>query len=504
MFADWPLLSLVIWTPIIGGLIVLFVGDRMPEASRRLSLSIAVLTFLLSLPLFVLFDRSTHEMQFVEWVPWISTFDIHYHLGVDGISMPLILLTTFTTMLVVLAAWEVIQYRVSQYMASFLILAGLMNGVFSAMDAVLFYVFFEAMLIPMFLVIGIWGGPNRIYATLKFFLYTFFGSVFLLIALIYLYTQAGSFAILDFHHTPLGMTAQTLIFLAMLLAFAVKIPMFPVHTWLPDAHVEAPTGGSVILAAIMLKIGGYGFLRFSLPITPDAAMALDWLMITLSLIAVVYVGLVALMQKDMKKLIAYSSIAHMGFVTLGFFLAFMIYNNTGNWQGAGLGISGGMVQMVSHGLISAAMFLSVGVLYDRMHSRQIADYGGVANTMPWFAAFFVLFAMANTGLPGTSGFVGEFMVILAAFRADFWIALLAATTLILAAAYTLWLIKRVVYGEVANDHVAQLQDLNRREFWILGVLAFAVLLLGVWPAPLLDVLDATVENLVRHIAVSKL
>ncbi|MGM0676551.1 NADH-quinone oxidoreductase subunit M [Ectothiorhodospira marina] len=504
MFADWPLLSLVIWTPIIGGLIVLFVGDRMPEASRRLSLSIAVLTFLLSLPLFVLFDRSTHEMQFVEWVPWISTFDIHYHLGVDGISMPLILLTTFTTMLVVLAAWEVIQYRVSQYMASFLILAGLMNGVFSAMDAVLFYVFFEAMLIPMFLVIGIWGGPNRIYATLKFFLYTFFGSVFLLIALIYLYTQAGSFAILDFHHTPLGMTAQTLIFLAMLLAFAVKIPMFPVHTWLPDAHVEAPTGGSVILAAIMLKIGGYGFLRFSLPITPDAAMALDWLMITLSLIAVVYVGLVALMQKDMKKLIAYSSIAHMGFVTLGFFLAFMIYNNTGNWQGAGLGISGGMVQMVSHGLISAAMFLSVGVLYDRMHSRQIADYGGVANTMPWFAAFFVLFAMANTGLPGTSGFVGEFMVILAAFRADFWIALLAATTLILAAAYTLWLVKRVVYGEVANDHVAQLQDLNRREFWILGVLAFAVLLLGVWPAPLLDVLDATVENLVRHIAVSKL
>ena len=504
MFADWPLLSLVIWTPIIGGLIVLFVGDRMPEASRRLSLSIAVLTFLLSLPLFALFDRSTHEMQFVEWVPWISTFDIHYHLGVDGISMPLILLTTFTTVLVVLAAWEVIQYRVSQYMASFLILAGLMNGVFSALDAVLFYVFFEAMLIPMFLVIGIWGGPNRIYATLKFFLYTFFGSVFLLIALIYLYTQAGSFAILDFHHTPLGMTAQTLIFLAMLLAFAVKIPMFPVHTWLPDAHVEAPTGGSVILAAIMLKIGGYGFLRFSLPITPDAAMALDWLMITLSLIAVVYVGLVALMQKDMKKLIAYSSIAHMGFVTLGFFIVFMIYNNTGDWQGAGLGISGGMVQMVSHGLISAAMFLSVGVLYDRMHSRQIADYGGVANTMPWFAAFFVLFAMANTGLPGTSGFVGEFMVILAAFRADFWIALLAATTLILAAAYTLWLVKRVIYGEVANDNVAQLQDLNRREFWILGVLAFAVLLLGVWPAPLLDVLDATVDNLVRHIAVSKL
>ncbi|MCG5511792.1 NADH-quinone oxidoreductase subunit M [Ectothiorhodospira shaposhnikovii] len=504
MFADWPLLSLVIWTPILGGLIVLTMGDRMPEASRRVGLAFAVLTFLVSIPLFTQFDRGTHEMQFVEMIPWISTFNIHYHLGVDGISMPLILLTTFITVLVVIAAWEVIQHRVSQYLAAFLIMEGLMNGVFSALDAVLFYVFFEAMLIPMFLVIGIWGGPNRIYATLKFFLYTFLGSVFLLIGLIYLYTQSGSFAILDFHHLPLGMTAQMLIFLGMLLAFGVKIPMFPVHTWLPDAHVEAPTGGSVILAAIMLKIGGYGFLRFSLPIAPDAAMALDWLMVTLSLIAVVYIGLVALMQQDMKKLIAYSSIAHMGFVTLGFFIVFMIYNNTGSWQGAALGISGGMVQMISHGLISAAMFLCVGVLYDRMHSRRIADYGGVANTMPWFAAFFVLFAMANTGLPGTSGFVGEFMVILAAFRADFWIALLAATTLILAAAYTLWLVKRVVYGEVANDNVAKLTDVNRREFWVLGVLAFAVLLLGVWPAPLLDVLDATVDNLVRHIAVSKL
>ena len=504
MFSDWPLLSLVVWTPIVGGLLVLFIGDRMPEIARRVALGAAVLTFLFSIPLFTGFERGTSAMQFQEFLPWISALNINYHLGVDGISMPLILLTTFTSVLVIIAAWEVIQHRVAQYMAAFLILEGLMNGVFAALDAILFYVFFEAMLIPMFLVIGIWGGPNRIYATLKFFLYTFFGSVFLLIALIYLFLQSGSFAILDFHTLPLGMTAQILIFLGMFLAFAVKIPMFPVHTWLPDAHVEAPTGGSVILAAIMLKIGGYGFLRFSLPIAPDAAQALDWMMITLSLIAVVYVGLVALMQKDMKKLIAYSSIAHMGFVTLGFFIAFMVFTNTGQWQGAALGISGGMVQMISHGLISAAMFLCVGVLYDRMHSREIADYGGVANTMPWFAAFFVLFAMANTGLPGTSGFVGEFMVIIASFHANFWIALLAATTLILAAAYTLWLVKRVIYGEVANDNVAKLQDLNRREFWLLGVLAFAVLLLGVYPAPLLEVLDASVDHLVQHIAQSKL
>ncbi|SIT66206.1 NADH dehydrogenase subunit M [Ectothiorhodosinus mongolicus] len=504
MFSDWPLLSLVVWTPIVGGLLVLFIGDRMPEIARRLALGAAVLTFLFSIPLFTGFERGTAAMQFQEFLPWISALNINYHLGVDGISMPLILLTTFTSVLVIIAAWEVIQHRVAQYMAAFLILEGLMNGVFAALDAILFYVFFEAMLIPMFLVIGIWGGPNRVYATLKFFLYTFFGSVFLLIALIYLFLQTGSFAILDFHTLPIGMTAQILIFLAMFMAFAVKIPMFPVHTWLPDAHVEAPTGGSVILAAIMLKIGGYGFLRFSLPIAPDAAQALDWMMITLSLIAVVYVGLVALMQKDMKKLIAYSSIAHMGFVTLGFFIAFMVFTNTGQWQGAALGISGGMVQMISHGLISAAMFLCVGVLYDRMHSREIADYGGVANTMPWFAAFFVLFAMANTGLPGTSGFVGEFMVIIASFHANFWIALLAATTLILAAAYTLWLVKRVIYGEVANDNVAKLQDLNRREFWLLGVLAFAVLLLGVYPAPLLEVLDASVDNLVQHIAQSKL
>ncbi|WP_018953529.1 NADH-quinone oxidoreductase subunit M [Thioalkalivibrio sulfidiphilus] len=504
MFADWPLLSLVIWTPIIGGILVLMAGDKMPDGARRLALFFSVLTFLISIPLFVHFDRGTHEMQFVELLPWISTFNVNYHLGVDGISMPLILLTTFTTVLVVIAAWEVIQKRVSQYMAAFLIMEGFMNGVFAALDSVLFYVFFEGMLIPMFLVIGLWGGPNRVYATLKFFLYTFLGSVFMLVALIYMYTRSGSFAILDFHQLQLGMTAQVLIFLAFLAAFAVKIPMWPVHTWLPDAHVEAPTGGSVVLAAIMLKIGGYGFLRFSLPITPDASMALDWLLITMSLIAVVYIGFVALVQQDMKKLIAYSSIAHMGFVTLGIFIVFMIYNNTGNWQGAALGIEGAMVQMISHGFISAAMFLCVGVLYDRLHSRQIADYGGVVNTMPWFAAFFVLFAMANTGLPGTSGFVGEFMVILASFKANFWIAFLAATTLILAAGYTLWLVKRVVFGEIANDNVAKLQDLNPREFLVLGILAFVVLLLGVWPAPLLEVMHATVDNLIQHIAVSKL
>ncbi|OOG23321.1 NADH-quinone oxidoreductase subunit M [Thioalkalivibrio denitrificans] len=504
MFADWPLLSLVIWTPIVGGCIVLMAGDRMPEGARRLALFFATLTFLISIPLFVHFDRGTHEMQFVELLPWIGAFNVNYHLGVDGISMPLILLTTFTTVLVVIAGWEVIQHRVSQYMAAFLIMEGFMNGVFAALDGVLFYVFFEGMLIPMFLVIGLWGGPNRVYATIKFFLYTFLGSVFMLVALIYMYTRSGSFAILDFHHLQLGMTAQILIFLAFLAAFAVKIPMWPVHTWLPDAHVEAPTGGSVILAAIMLKIGGYGFLRFSLPITPDASMALDWLLITLSLIAVVYIGFVALAQQDMKKLIAYSSIAHMGFVTLGIFIVFLIFSNTGDWQGAALGIQGAMVQMISHGFISAALFLCVGVLYDRMHSRQIADYGGVVNTMPWFAAFFVLFAMANTGLPGTSGFVGEFMVILASFRADFWIAFLAATTLILAAGYTLWLIKRVVFGDIANDNVAKLQDINRREFLVLGILAFVVLLLGVWPAPLLEVMHATVDNLIQHIAVSKL
>jgi NADH-quinone oxidoreductase subunit M len=503
MIADWPILTLTIWLPIIGGFMVLASGDREANATKWTALIIAVLTFMVSLPLWFAFDSSTSAMQFVERVPWIPAFDIEYYLAVDGISMPLIVLTTFITPLVVIAGWEVIKYRPSQYMAAFLIMEGVMVGVFSALDAMLFYVFWEAMLIPMFLIIGVWGGPNRVYATIKFFLYTFFGSVFMLVALIYMYFQSGSFDILGFHSLKLGLTEQILIFIAFLMAFAVKVPMWPVHTWLPDAHVEAPTGGSVILAAIMLKIGGYGFLRFSLPITPDASSSLDWLIIGMSLIAVVYIGFVALIQQDMKKLIAYSSIAHMGFVTLGFFIVFVIsQNNEGS--GAALGMQGGMVQMVSHGFISAAMFLCVGVLYDRMHSREIKSYGGVVHTMPVFAAFMVFFAMANAGLPGTSGFVGEFMVILASFRADFWYAFLAATTLIIGAAYTLWMVKRVLFGDVANEGVAALEDMNRREYIVLGTLAAAVLLLGLWPAPLVEVMDASVNNLLQHIAVSKL
>jgi len=504
MFADLPLLSLVIWTPILGGLIVLAVGDRDPWGARPIALIVSVLTFLLSIPLYTGFDTTTASMQFIEEASWIEAFNIQYYLGVDGISMPLILLTTFIMILVVLAGWKVITKRVSQYMAAFLIMEGLMNGVFAALDAILFYVFWEGMLIPMFLIIGIWGGPNRVYATIKFFLYTFLGSVFMLVALIYMYFQANSFEILAFHELKIGMEAQILIFIAFLLAFAVKVPMWPVHTWLPDAHVEAPTGGSVVLAAIMLKIGGYGFLRFSLPITPDASHALDWLIITMSLIAVVYIGFVALIQQDMKKLIAYSSIAHMGFVTLGFFISFSIFASTGSYSGAALGMEGGMVQMVSHGFISAAMFLCVGVMYDRMHSRQINDYGGVVNTMPIFAAFMVFFAMANAGLPGTSGFVGEFMVILASFKANFWIAFLAATTLILGAAYTLWMVKRVVFGAVGNDKVAELTDVNNREFFILATLAVAVLALGVWPDPLVEVMHVSIDNLLQHIAQSKL
>jgi len=501
---DLPLLSLLIWLPIFGGFATLLAGDKEPWGGRSIALLFSIATLLLSIPLYTGFDVSTADMQFVEMTPWIAAFNIHYHVGVDGIAMPLILLTTFTTVLVVLAGWEVIQRKVAQYMAAFLIMEGLMIGVFSALDAVLFYVFWEGMLIPMFLIIGIWGGPRRVYATLKFFIYTFFGSVFMLVALIYMYYQSGSFEILDFHTLKLSLNEQILIFIAFLLAFAVKVPMWPVHTWLPDAHVEAPTGGSVILAAIMLKIGGYGFLRFSLPITPDASHELDWLIIAMSLIAVVYIGFVAIVQEDMKKLIAYSSIAHMGFVTLGFFLTFMIVENTGSGQGSALGLEGGIVQMISHGFISAALFLCVGVLYDRMHSRQIADYGGVVNTMPVFAAFMVLFAMANSGLPGTSGFIGEFLVILASFKANFWFAFLAATTLILGAAYSLWLVKRVIFGEIANDNVAQLQDLNRREFLILASLAVAVLWLGLYPAPLFEVMHASVDNLLRHVAMSKL
>jgi len=504
MSADWPILSAVIWLPVLGGLLVAFSGDRAPNVSRWLALVVAVLTFLLSLLLYTGFEMNTAAMQFQENIPWIESFQVNYHLGVDGISMPLIILTTFITILVVIAGWQVIQYKPSQYMAAFLIMEGVMVGVFSALDAMLFYVFWEAMLIPMFLIIGIWGGPNRVYATIKFFLYTFLGSVFMLVALIYMYFQSGSMSILDFHTLKLGLTEQILIFLAFLAAFAVKVPMWPVHTWLPDAHVEAPTGGSVILAAIMLKIGGYGFLRFSLPITPDASKELDWLIIGMSLVAVVYIGFVALVQRDMKKLIAYSSIAHMGFVTLGFFIAFIILAKPEVDSGVILGMQGGMVQMVSHGFISAAMFLCVGVLYDRMHSREISDYGGVVNTMPWFAAFMVFFAMANAGLPGTSGFVGEFMVIVASFRADFWLAFLAATTLIVGAAYTLWMVKRVIFGDIANDNVAALQDINKREALVLTSLAIAVLVLGLWPEPLIQIMDASIANLVNHIAVPKL
>jgi len=504
MQADWPMLSVLVWLPIAAGLLLLTVGDRSPGFGRWLGLAASVATFLASVVLWRDFDRGVAAMQFVERVPWIGAFNAWYHLGVDGISMPLIVLTAFITPLVFIAGWTVIEKRPLQYFAAFLVLEGLMIGVFAALDALLFYVLWEAMLIPMFVIIGVWGGARRVYATIKFFLYTFLGSVLMLVALVYLYLKGGSYAIADLQAMPLSMREQTLIFLAFLVAFAVKVPMWPVHTWLPDAHVEAPTGGSVILAAIMLKMGGYGFLRFSLPIAPDASRELDWLIIGMSLIAVVYIGLVALVQQDMKKLIAYSSIAHMGFVTLGAFAAFQIVRVTGNTDGAAMGLDGAMVQMISHGLISAALFFCVGVLYDRMHSRQIGDYGGVVNTMPVFAAFMVLFAMANSGLPGTSGFVGEFLVVLSSFRASFWYAFLAATTLILGAAYTLWLVKRVVFGPIGNDHVAELTDLNGREFLVLGVLAASVLLLGLWPAPLLDVMRPTIEQLVQQMMVTKL
>jgi NADH-quinone oxidoreductase subunit M len=504
MHADLPLLSVLIWLPILAGVLLLVIGDRSPGFGRWLALGASVATFVASLVLWRDFDRSIAAMQFVEREPWIGAFNAWYHLGVDGISMPLILLTTFITPMVVIAGWSAIEKRPLQYFAAFLILEGLMIGVFAALDALLFYVFWEAMLIPMFVIIGVWGGARRVYATIKFFLYTFLGSVLMLVALIYLYVKGGSYAIADLQAMPLTLREQTLVFMALLVAFAVKVPMWPVHTWLPDAHVEAPTGGSVILAAIMLKMGGYGFLRFSLPVTPDASRELDWLIIGMSLIAVVYIGLVALVQQDMKKLIAYSSIAHMGFVTLGAFAAYQIFRVTGSVSGAAMGLDGAMVQMISHGLVSGALFFSIGVLYDRMHSRQIADYGGVVNTMPVFASFMVLFAMANAGLPGTSGFVGEFLVILSAFRASFWYAFLAATTLVLGAAYTLWLVKRVVFGPVGNDNVAQLKDVNGREFLVLGLLAVAVLALGMWPAPLLDVMRPTIEQLVQQMMVTKL
>ncbi len=497
------LLPTLIWLPVIGGFAVLGLGRR-EEAAKWLSLIVSLLTLALSVPLYTLFKTGTAQMQFVARTAWVPAIHAEFHVGVDGISMPLILLTTFITVLTVIAGWTNVPKRVAQYFGAFLILEGLMIGVFAALDAALFYVFWEAMLLPMFIIIGIWGGPRRVYATIKFFLYTFIGSLLMLVALIYLYLKAGSYDLALLQGMPLSLREQTFIFLAFFTAFAVKVPMWPVHTWLPDAHVEAPTGGSVVLAAIMLKMGGYGFLRFSLPIAPDASRELDWLIIALSLIAVVYIGLVALAQQDMKKLIAYSSIAHMGFVTLGAFIGFQIVARTARTAGIELGLDGAVVQMLSHGLVSGAMFLCVGVMYDRMHSREISAYGGVVNTMPRFAAFMVLFAFANAGVPGTSGFVGEFLVILASFKANVWYAFLAGTTLILGAGYTLWLVKRVIFGAVGNDHVRALEDLNGREFLILGVLAAAVLLVGLWPAPLLDVMRASTQHLAEQLLVSKI
>lgn len=490
------LLNLLIWVPILGGVLTLIL--RHSDMAKLFALAVSVVTFILCIPLITGFDITKSELQFVENYTWIETFNIRYALGVDGIAMPFIVLTSFITIIVIVAGWKVITDRPHYYMAAFLIMAGLMNGVFSAADSILFYVFWEAMLIPMFIIIGIWGGVNRIYATIKFFLYTFLGSVFMLVALLWMGNQAGSFMISDLHNLPISFNAQILIFIAFLLAFAVKVPMFPVHTWLPDAHVEAPTGGSVILAAIMLKMGAYGFLRFSLPIVPEASYELADAMIVLSLIGIVYIGFVALVQQDMKKLIAYSSISHMGFVTLAFFIPFLMLKNS---EAASLGMEGAIVQMISHGFISGAMFLSVGVLYDRMHSRMIKDYGGVANTMPAFAAFAVFFAMANAGLPGTSGFVGEFMIIMASFQANFWIAVLAATTLILGAAYTLWMVKRVIFGEITSKSVAALKDMDRREFFIMTTLAICVLGMGLYPDPVVEVMHASVDNLLEHVQI---
>ncbi len=499
-----PLLSIAIWLPVLGGIAVLMSGRWGAPVVRGAALLVAAAAFLASIPLYLGFDPTTAALQFVERSPWIPALGVDYHLGIDGIALPLILLTTFMTLLVVIAGWGAVEKKEPEYFAAFLIMEGLMNGVFAAADGLLFYVFWEAMLVPMFLIIGIWGGPRRVYATIKFFLYTFLGSVLMLVALIYMFVAGGSFEIAAFHALSLTLDEQVLIFLAFFAAFAVKVPMWPVHTWLPDAHVEAPTGGSVILAAIMLKLGGYGFLRFSLPIAPDASAHLDTLVIALSLIAIAYIGFVALVQTDMKKLIAYSSIAHMGFVTLGFFIPFMIFERSGSLAGAALGIEGGMVQMISHGFVSGALFLCVGVMYERVHSREISAYGGVVNTMPVFATFTVLFAMANAGLPATSGFVGEFMVILAAWRADPWIAFIAASIMILGAAYTLWMVKRVIYGPVGNDAVAKLTDLDLRERVVLGTLAVAVLVMGLYPAPFVDVMHTSVEHLLEQMMTSKL
>lgn len=500
--SNWPLLSVLIWLPTIGGALILAL--RNAQAARWASLLVAVLTLLISLPLLSGYDTGNDALQFVEQHAWIPAYSIGYDLGVDGIAIALIVLTTLVTVLALVGAWGVIDKRVNQYVAAFLILEGVTVGIFAATDAMLFYVFFEAMLIPMFLIIGVWGGPRRIYAAIKFFLYTFLGSVLMLVALIYLYLKGGSFQLADLYAMQLTAKEQTWIFFAFLIAFAVKVPMFPVHTWLPDAHVEAPTAGSVILAAIALKIGGYGFLRFNLPIVPDASHHFAWVVIALSLIAVIYVGLVALVQDDMKKLVAYSSIAHMGFVTLGTFIAFTLVRDYGSIDAARLGLQGAMVQMVSHGFVSGAMFTCIGVLYDRMHTRRIADYGGVVNVMPWFATFAMLFYMANAGLPGTSGFVGEFMVIMASFQKHPFIAFGAATTLVITAAYTLWLYKRVFFGEVANAHVAELKDINGRETFVLSVFAAGVLALGIYPKPLTDLMEPAIAKLATQIAVSKL
>ena len=488
------MLSLAIWTPIVFGVVLLALGrDEHARVVRWIALIGALLGFLLTLPLYPQFDPTSTDMQFVEFMSWIPRFNINYHLGIDGISFWFVLLTAFINVVVVLAAWEVITERVNQYMGAFLILSGLMVGVFCALDGMLFYVFFEATLIPMYLIIGVWGGPQRIYAAFKFFLYTLLGSLLMLVALICLYIASeGSFDLATWHHLPLASTPQTLLFFAFFAAFAVKVPMWPVHTWLPDVHVEAPTGGSAVLAAIMLKLGAYGFLRFSLPIAPDASQEWAGLMLTLSLIAVVYVGLVAIVQQDMKKLVAYSSVAHMGFVTLGFFIF------------SDMGIQGGLVQMIAHGFVSAAMFLCIGVLYDRVHSREIASYGGVAHRMPRFAAFALLFAMANCGLPGTAGFVGEWMVILGAVKFQFGLGLLSASALVLGAAYTLWMVKRVYLGPVTHDHVQSLEDINPRETLVLALLAVAVIGMGVYPKPFTDVMQTSVSQLLDHVALGKL
>jgi NADH-quinone oxidoreductase subunit M len=488
-----PILSLAIWVPIFAGCVVLFTGcDKNSPLARKLAITGALAGLLVTLPLYAGFDTTTPEMQFVEFLPWIRQFNVNYHLGVDGISMLFVILNSFITVIVVLAGWKVIESKVAQYNACFLIMSGLLNGIFAALDGMLFYVFFEASLIPLYLIIGVWGGPRRVYAAFKFFLFTLLGSLLFLVSLIYLYLQSGNFSILDWHQMPLTLSQQKWIFLAFLAAFAVKVPMWPVHTWLPDAHVEAPTGGSIVLAAIALKLGAYGFVRFSLPIAPDASYAFSGLIIALSLTAVVYIGFVALVQEDMKKLVAYSSIAHMGFVTLGFFLF------------SSLGVEGALVQMISHGFVAGAMFYCIGVMYDRVHSRLIADYGGVVNTMPKFAAFFMLFAMANAGLPATSGFVGEFMVIMASVKFNLWVGFAAALTMILGAAYTLWMYKRVIFGAVGNHHVAGLTDVTAREFLVLALLAAAALGMGLYPQPLTEIMHSSVDELLRHVSVSKI